>query len=114
MRPRQRGLQGGAAAVAGQFDEFAAQRLHLRRPVQPEQPAQVGGPDPGRAFGARLAQQREEQQHQQRRAQPVEAVTQPPVGRLERLDQPGGRERGQDQQQPGQRQVRASVNTTGA
>jgi hypothetical protein len=103
MRPGQGGLQLRAAAAAGQLGELAAQRLDLGCPVQPEQAAQVRRPDPGRPLGPGVAQQRQEQQHQHRRAQPVEGVARPAVGGGERLHQAGGGQRRQDQQQPGQR-----------
>ena len=104
MRPGQRGLQRRAAAAAGQLGELAAQRLDLGCPVQPEEAPQVRRPDPGRSLGPGVAQQRQEQQHQQRRAQPVEGVAQPAVGGGERFGESGGGQRRQDQQQPGQRQ----------
>ena len=44
----ERGLQLRAAPVAGELGQLAAQRLDLRGPVQPEQPTQIGRPDPAR------------------------------------------------------------------
>jgi len=103
----QRGLQRRALPVAGELGQFAAQCFDLRGPVQAQEPAQVGGPDPGRGLGAGFAQQRQEHPHQQRGAQPVEAL----AHRREDLggdrQQPGHLQRRQRQQQPGQRQLRA-------
>ncbi len=65
----------------GQLAQLAADRLDLRRPVQAWHPAQRGRADAGGALGARLAQQRAGQQHDQYGLQPVEPVPQPPVHR---------------------------------
>ena len=83
--------------------ELAADRLDLRRPVQAQHPAQRGRRAPGRALGPRLPQQRQEHQHDQHHLQPVKPVPHPAVGGPGALQQPGARQRGQRQQQPGQR-----------
>ncbi len=70
MVATERGLQLGASAVTGQLGLLAAQRLDLRGPVQAQNPAKVCWAQPGRAFGAGFAQQRQEHAHQQRHAQP--------------------------------------------
>jgi len=46
--PAQRGLQLRATPPPGKLGQFAAKRFHLRGPVQPEQPTQIGRPDPAR------------------------------------------------------------------
>ena len=87
----------------GELAELAADRLDFRRPVQAEHPAQRAGRDPGGAFGPGLAGQGQERQSQQRGGQPVEPVREPAVDLPGRGQQPRGLQRGQRQQQPGQR-----------
>ena len=61
------------------------------------------GRDPGGAFGPGLAGQGQEHHGQQRGGQPVVAVAEPAVDLAGGLQQPGCLQRGQRQQQPGQR-----------
>ena len=93
-----RGLPGPC-----QPGELAADRLDLRRPVQAQHPGPRHRRDPGGALSPRLAEQRQEHQHDQHHLQPVKAVPDPAVGGPGALQQPGARQRGQRQQQPGQR-----------
>jgi len=63
------------AVVRRQTREPASQRLHLRRPVEPEQSAEHGRVSLLEMLGPLDAQQRHEQERQQRRAQAVEGRT---------------------------------------
>ena len=103
MAAGQRHDQVRCLAGRGELAELAADRLDLRRPVQAEHPAQRAGRDPRGALGPRLAGQGQEHQGQQRGGQPVEPVLEPAVDLPGRLQQPGRFQRGQRQQQPGQR-----------
>ena len=68
------GLELRALVLSCELSELAAQRLDLRGPIQPEQPAKVRRPQAGRALRAGLPEQRHEQRHQRRRPQPVEPL----------------------------------------
>ena len=103
----QRHHQLGGLARGGQLAQLAADRLDLRRPVQAQHPAQCRGRDPRGALGPRLAGQRQERQGQQRRRQAVEPVLEPAVHLSRSVQQAGALQRGQRQQQPGQRIPRA-------
>src|SRR4030081_3586549 len=61
-----------SAMVRREAGEPAPQRLHFRRSVEPEEPAERGRVSFLEMLGPLDAQQRHEQQHQQRRAQPIE------------------------------------------
>src|SRR5258707_124755 len=63
------------AVVRREAGEPAPQRLHLRRSVEPEQPAERGRVAFLEMLGPLDAQQRHEQQRQQRRAQAIEGRT---------------------------------------
>src|SRR5438034_6802788 len=63
------------AMVRREAGEPAPQRLHFRRPVEPEQPAERGRVSFLEMLGPLDAQQRHEQQRQQRRAQAIERRT---------------------------------------
>ena len=94
-------------ARSGQLAELAADRLDLRRPVQPEHPAQRRRRHPGGALGPRLPGQRQEHQRQQRRGQPVKSVPELAVHLSRGIQQAAALQRRQRQQQPGQRIPRA-------
>src|SRR5665648_74696 len=98
----QGGLQLCAGAVGGELSQLAAQGLDLRGPVQPQDPAQVGGGDPGRALRAGLTQQRQEHPRHQGGAQPVEPVAHRPERLGGHVQEPGHLQRGQPQEQSGQ------------
>src|SRR5260370_14321032 len=63
------------AMVRREAGEPAPQRLHLRRSVEPEQPAERGRVAFLEMLGPLDAQQRHEQERQQRRAQTIERRT---------------------------------------
>src|SRR5665648_136769 len=85
----QGGLQLCAGAGRGELSQLAAQGLDLRGPVQPQDPAQVGGGDPGRALRAGLTQQRQEHPRHQGGAQPVEPVAHRPERLGGHVQEPG-------------------------
>ena len=93
-----RGLAG-----RGELAELAADRLDLRRPVQPQHPAQRRGRHPRGALGPRLPGQRQEHQRQQRGGQPVEPVLEPAVHLFGGIQQAGALQGRQRQQQSSQR-----------
>ena len=88
----------------------AASSPSLRRIVltsgarsRPSTRPSAAGRHPGGALGPRLPGQRQEHQRQQRRGQPVEPVLEPAVDLPGGVQQAGALQRGQRQQQPGQR-----------
>ena len=103
---RHRGDPVAGLARVGEQPDLAADRLHLRRPVQTQHPPQRDRVDPCRALRAGLAQQGAEHALAQHRIQRVEPVRQPSVGGVRGLEQPGRRQRGHRQQQPRQRRPR--------
>ena len=96
----------GLARLREQPD-LAADRLDLRGPVHTQHPTQRDRVDPGRALRASLTQQGPKHPLAQHRIQRVEPVRQPAVHLVRGLQQPGARQRGQPQQQSGQRRPRA-------
>ena len=107
MAAGHRGQPVAGRARRGEPADLAADRLDLRRPVQPQHPTQRDRVDPGRALRAGLAQQRPEHALAQHRIQRVEPVAELAVHLVRGLHQPGRRQRGHRQQQPGQRRPRA-------
>src|SRR5215471_10706863 len=63
------------AMACRQAGEPSPQRLHFRRPVEPEQPAKCGGVALLEMLGPLDPQQRHEEECQQRRAQAIKGRT---------------------------------------
>ena len=103
MTARHRGDPVAGLARLGEQPDLAADRLDLRRPVQPEHPAQRGRVDPGGALRAGLPQQGAEHALAQHRVQRVEPVGQLAVDGVRGVEQPGCRQRGQRQEQSRER-----------
>src|SRR5262249_52448095 len=72
---RKFGAQLLGAMLRGKAGEAAPQRLHLRRAVEPQKSTECGGVFLLEMLGPLDAQQRHEQQRDQRCAQPVESWT---------------------------------------
>ena len=83
-----RGDPVAGLARLGEQPDLAADRLDLRCPVQPEDPAQRGRVDPGGALRAGLAQQGAEHALAQHRIQRVEPVRQLTVDGVRGMQQP--------------------------
>ncbi len=101
----QAGHQLPGFALSGQLAEFAADGGDLGSPIERQDPAQVARDDPGRALRTWLTQQREEHQGEQHRLEAVEAALELAVHLPGDLEQPGGLQCRQAEQQPGQRQL---------
>jgi len=106
MTPQGR-LRLRALAMACELSEFAAQRLDLRCPVQPQLPPKIGRSEPGRALCPGLPQQRHEKRHQQRHPQPIEACAHRAVDVRGDRQQTGHLQRRHAKQQPSKGQLRA-------
>lgn len=101
------------AAQAGQARELVAQGLDLGGPVQSEEPAQIGRRVLLERFGALDAQQRHEQQREERGPQPVERRADGAVDLARDGEHPGGDQGGEGEQDPGARHVVATAEERG-
>ena len=100
-QPRQLGAQLLGAMVRRETAEPASQRLHFRRPVEPEQPAERGRVSFLEMLSSLDAQQRHQQQRQQRRAQAIEGRTDVTVELVADPKQPAPDQARQSAQHPG-------------